>query len=52
MPASLVLNEANNVLHFFGNYTDYVSIAPGKASFNLFHILNRRLKSGLLRQRR
>lgn len=43
MPASLVLNEANNVLHFFGNYTDYVSIAPGKASFNLFHILNKDL---------
>lgn len=43
MPASLVLNEANTVIHFFGNYTDYVSIAPGKASFNLFHILNKDL---------
>lgn len=43
MPASLVLNEANTVIHFFGNYMDYVSIAPGKASFNLFHILNKDL---------
>ena len=43
MPASLVLNEANNVIHFFGNYIDYVSIAPGKASFNLFNILNKDL---------
>lgn len=43
MPASLVLNEANEVLHFFGNYIDFVSIAPGKASFNLFHILNKDL---------
>src|SRR5699024_11178959 len=29
MPASLVLNAANSVIHFFGNYMDYVSIAPG-----------------------
>ncbi len=43
MPASLVLNDANNVIHFFGNYIDYVSIAPGKASFNLFNILNKEL---------
>ena len=43
MPASLILNESNNVIHFFGNYIDYVSIAPGKASFNLFNILNKDL---------
>ena len=43
MPASLVLNAANNVIHFFGNYMDYVSIAPGKASFNLFNIINKDL---------
>ena len=43
MPASLIINESNNVIHFFGNYMDYVSIAPGKASFNLFHILNKDL---------
>ena len=43
MPASLVLNSANNVIHFFGNYMDYVAIAPGKASFNLFSIINKDL---------
>ena len=41
MPACVVLNESNDVIHFFGNYLDYVSIAPGKASFNLFHIINK-----------
>ena len=43
MPATLVVNESNNVVHFFGNFTDYVSIAPGRATFNLFHIINRDL---------
>ena len=43
MPASLVLNAANSVIHFFGNYMDYVAIAPGKASFNLFSIINKDL---------
>lgn len=43
MPASIVLNGSNDVIHFFGNYLDYVSIAPGKASFNLFHIIHKDL---------
>ncbi len=43
LPASAVLNEANNVIHFFGNYTDYLSIAPGKATFNFFSMVNRDL---------
>ena len=38
-----VLNSANSVIHFFGNYMDYVAIAPGKASFNLFSIINKEL---------
>ena len=41
MPASIILNERNEVLHFFGNYLDYLSIAPGKASFNLFQLINK-----------
>ena len=41
MPASVILNEQNEVLHFFGNCLDYMSISPGKASFNLFSILNK-----------
>ncbi len=43
MPATLVINESNDVIHFFGNYMDFVSIAPGKASFNLFHIIHKDL---------
>lgn len=40
LPASVVLNEASNVIHFFGNYTDYMAIAPGKAAFNFFSMVN------------
>lgn len=43
LPASVVLNEANSVIHFFGNYEDYLSIAPGKATFNFFSMLNKDL---------
>ncbi len=43
LPASLIINSSNNVIHFFGNYMDYVSIAPGKASFNLFNIIHKDL---------
>ena len=43
LPASVVVNANNDVVHFFGDYLDYVSIAPGKASFNLFTIITRDL---------
>ena len=43
LPASVVLNEANNVIHCFGNYTDYMAIAPGKATFNFFSMVNKDL---------
>lgn len=43
LPASVIINENNDVIHFFGNYLDFVSIAPGKATFNLFTIVNRDL---------
>ncbi len=43
LPASVVINEANQVIHFFGNYHDYISIAPGKATFNLFSMIHRDL---------
>lgn len=29
LPASVVINERNDVIHFFGGYMDYLSIAPG-----------------------
>lgn len=43
LPASIVVNGSNNVIHFFGNYSDYISIAPGRATFNLFSIINKDL---------
>lgn len=43
LPASVVVNEANNVIHFFGNYMDYMTIAPGKATFNFFSLINKDL---------
>ena len=39
LPASVVLNEDDTVLHFFGNYNDYLTLAPGKASLNFFNML-------------
>lgn len=41
LPASVVLDEQNNVLHFFGGYSDYLNIAPGKATFNFFTLVNK-----------
>lgn len=39
LPASVVLAEDDTVLHFFGNYSDYLSLAPGKATLNFFNML-------------
>ena len=43
MPASVVLDEDDTVLHFFGNYADYLTIAPGKATLNFFSMLHKDL---------
>lgn len=43
LPASVVVNESNSVIHFFGNYSDYLTIAPGKATFNFFSMINKDL---------
>ena len=43
LPASVVVNESNNVIHFFGSYQDYLTIAPGKATFNFFSMINKDL---------
>ena len=40
LPASVVIDARNTVTHFFGNYWDYLRIAPGKATFNFFSIVN------------
>ncbi len=41
LPASVIIDDQNNVIHFFGNYADYLNIAPGKATFNFFSLVNR-----------
>ena len=41
LPASVVIDSQNNVIHFFGNYADYLNIAPGKATFNFFSLVNK-----------
>jgi two-component system CheB/CheR fusion protein len=43
LPASVIIDENDNVLHFFGNCTDYMTLAPGKASLNFFSMLNKEL---------
>ena len=43
LPASAVVDGADNVLHFFGSYSDYLTLAPGKATLNFFSMLNRDL---------
>ena len=43
LPAAVVLTAENTVLHFFGNYSDYLALAPGRASLNFFHMLSQDL---------
>ena len=55
LPPSVVIDENDNVIHFFGSYDDYLSIAPGKASLNFFNMLTKDLQlvaaTGLSRSR-
>ncbi len=44
LPASVVLDKDDTILHFFGSYGDYLSLAPGKATLNFFTMLNPDLK--------
>ena len=43
LPASVVIKGDDTVLHFFGNYNDYLSLAPGKATLNFFQMVTRDL---------
>lgn len=44
LPASVVIDARNTVTHFFGNYWDYLRIAPGKATFDFFAIVNKDIR--------
>ena len=55
MPASVVVNEANEVIHFLGEHGNYLRRLRGKTSVNLFDMLTEGLKitvSTLLKEAR
>ena len=43
LPASVIIREDDTILHFFGNYNDYLTLAPGKATLNFFQMVNKDL---------
>ena len=43
LPASVIVREDGTVLHFFGNYGDYMTLGPGKATLNFFHMVHKDL---------
>ena len=43
LPASVVIRGDDTVLHFFGNYNDYLTLAPGKATLNFFQMVSKDL---------
>lgn len=40
LPASVVLDEDNNVIHFFGNHRDYLTLPSGRATFDFFQMVH------------
>ena len=43
LPPSVVINGEDTVLHLFGGYADYMTLAPGKATLDFFSMLNKDL---------
>lgn len=43
LPPSVVIDAHNEVVHFFGSISEFINIVPGKASFNLFSMINKDL---------
>ena len=40
LPPAVVIDENNQAVHFFGDYAEYLSISPGKASFSIFNLVH------------
>lgn len=40
LPPSVVIDENNQAVHFFGDYSPYLSISPGKASLSIFSLVH------------
>ena len=47
LPPSVVIDADDNVVHFFGAYSDYLSLPQGKATLNIFSMLNKDLRLAL-----
>ena len=43
LPATVILDKNNNILHFFGDYYEYLNSSIGKASLNFFNVINKDL---------
>ncbi len=43
LPPTVVINGEDTVLHLFGGYADYMTLAPGKATLDFFSMLNKDL---------
>ena len=40
LPPCVVVDENNNCVHFYGEYSDYLHMNAGKASLNIFNLLS------------
>lgn len=40
MPPAVIVNEKNDVIHFFGTYDEFLHIGAGKATFNVFNLVD------------
>lgn len=40
LPPAVILNEKNDVIHFFGAYDEFLHIGAGKATFNIFNLVD------------
>jgi two-component system CheB/CheR fusion protein len=43
LPATVVINSKNDVIHFFGNHADYLTISSGRATLNIFNLISNEL---------
>ena len=43
LPASVIVRGDDTVLHFFGDYNDYLTLAPVKATLNFFQMVSKDL---------
>jgi two-component system CheB/CheR fusion protein len=47
VPACILVDAAFEILHLYGEVAEYLTIVPGKPSFNLQHMIRRELRTDL-----